>query len=137
MVIIKNTGHFGIPNNYSGSVGNDVLFASFCERINLPELATDPRFASNVLRQQNRVVLIDKIKQRMLEKTCDEWLQIFEGLKVPYGPVNDMKHAFDDPQVRSLTINLNKLDIAIRKFALLKKILVVSLFFYRSSSTIW
>jgi len=39
---------------------------------------------------------------RIGEKSLAEWLTIFEGATFPYGPVNNMKEVFSDPQVGSL-----------------------------------
>lgn len=36
---------------------------------------------------------------RFSEKATIEWLQLFEGSGVPYGPINNMQQVFADPQV--------------------------------------
>lgn len=36
---------------------------------------------------------------RFSEKATIEWLQLFEGSGVPYGPINNMQQVFSDPQV--------------------------------------
>jgi crotonobetainyl-CoA:carnitine CoA-transferase CaiB-like acyl-CoA transferase len=36
----------------------------------------------------------------MASKTCDEWMELFVEAAIPCGPVNNMQHLFDDPQVR-------------------------------------
>lgn len=38
---------------------------------------------------------------RFSEKATREWLQLFEGSGVPYGPINNMQQVFSDPQVGS------------------------------------
>lgn len=38
---------------------------------------------------------------RFSEKATMEWLQLFEGSGVPYGPINNMQQVFSDPQVGS------------------------------------
>src|SRR5262249_20674217 len=40
------------------AVGNDGQFARLCEVAGRPELATDPRFATNAARVENRAVLV-------------------------------------------------------------------------------
>ena len=37
---------------------------------------------------------------RFAEKTNQEWQEVMEGCKFPYGPINNMEGAFSDPQVR-------------------------------------
>lgn len=70
--------------------GNDVQFRSFCERISVPELCADERFANNACRVKNRKQLYAIIEPILRTKTNDEWMEIFEGVPFPYGPVNDM-----------------------------------------------
>ena len=38
---------------------------------------------------------------RFLEKTLEEWEEIFETSACAYGPVNNMQQVFSNPQVRS------------------------------------
>ena len=63
---------------------------------NLPE---NPKFCTNELRVRNRVELIQMIEKVMGQKTNKEWNQVLNGAKFPYGPVNEMKEVFADPQV--------------------------------------
>lgn len=70
--------------------GNDVQFGSFCDRISTPELATDERFVNNACRVKNREQLYEIIEPILKTKTNSEWMEIFEGVPFPCGPVNDM-----------------------------------------------
>ncbi|XP_071417693.1 succinyl-CoA:glutarate CoA-transferase isoform X2 [Pithys albifrons albifrons] len=79
--------------------GNDHQFGTVCKILNLPEVSKDSRYKTNTLRVQNRKELIDKLSTRFAEKTTLEWLQLFEGSEVPYGPINNMQQVFSDPQV--------------------------------------
>ncbi|XP_026649221.2 succinyl-CoA:glutarate CoA-transferase isoform X2 [Zonotrichia albicollis] len=67
--------------------------------LNLPEVSKDSRYKTNTLRVQNRKELIDILSTRFSEKATIEWLQLFEGSGVPYGPINNMQQVFSDPQV--------------------------------------
>ncbi|KAM4792661.1 succinyl-CoA:glutarate CoA-transferase isoform 2-T2 [Cyanocitta cristata] len=67
--------------------------------LNLPEVSKDSRYKTNTLRVQNRKELIDILSTRFSEKATTEWLQLFEGHGVPYGPINNMQQVFSDPQV--------------------------------------
>nr|XP_041570483.1 succinate--hydroxymethylglutarate CoA-transferase isoform X5 [Taeniopygia guttata] len=67
--------------------------------LNLPEVSKDSRYKTNTLRVQNRKELIDILSTRFSEKATVEWLQLFEGSGVPYGPINNMQQVFSDPQV--------------------------------------
>ncbi|XP_068092477.1 succinate--hydroxymethylglutarate CoA-transferase isoform X3 [Hyperolius riggenbachi] len=79
--------------------GNDQQFSTICKILNLPELTTDPRFKTNKLRVQFRQDLLDIFTSRFSEKTTSEWLQLFEGSGIPYGPINSIKQVFSEPQV--------------------------------------
>ncbi|XP_071592268.1 succinyl-CoA:glutarate CoA-transferase isoform X2 [Heliangelus exortis] len=67
--------------------------------LNVPEVSRDARYKTNTLRVQNRKELIDILSTRFSEKATIEWLQLFEGSGVPYGPINNMQQVFSDPQV--------------------------------------
>ncbi|XP_027567814.1 succinate--hydroxymethylglutarate CoA-transferase isoform X2 [Pipra filicauda] len=79
--------------------GNDRQFVTVCKVLNLPEVSKDSRYQTNALRVRNRRELIDVLSTRFSEKTTIEWLQLFEGSGVPYGPINNMQQVFSDPQV--------------------------------------
>ena len=36
---------------------------------------------------------------RFKEEMTSKWLQLFEGSGVPYGPINNMRNVFAEPQV--------------------------------------
>ncbi|XP_064026029.1 succinate--hydroxymethylglutarate CoA-transferase isoform X8 [Pogoniulus pusillus] len=79
--------------------GNDQQFVTVCKILNLPEVSKDSRYKTNTLRVQNRKELIDILSTRFSEKATREWLQLFEGSGVPYGPINNMQQVFSEPQV--------------------------------------
>ncbi len=87
-------GHFLL------AVGNDSQYQRFCGFAGAPELATDPRFATNSDRVQNRDELVALVSDLTRRHPRDHWINGLEKLNVPAGPVNSIKEAFDDPQVR-------------------------------------
>ncbi|EJU05507.1 CAIB/BAIF family enzyme [Dacryopinax primogenitus] len=79
--------------------GNDRQFKILAEQIlERPELAEDERFITNGLRVQNRVVLCGLIADCLMEETRDYWLAKFDGLGVPFGPINNIQQTFEHPQ---------------------------------------
>ncbi len=48
----------------------------------------------------NREALYEILPTLTVEKTSREWVEGLAELKVPAGPVNDLKQVFDDPQIR-------------------------------------
>lgn len=77
---------------------NNRQFKVMCERLGRKELAEDERFVDNDLRVKHRVELKQILDQSFAGKTTDEWLAVFEGSGMPYGPVNTLQKAFEHPQ---------------------------------------
>jgi crotonobetainyl-CoA:carnitine CoA-transferase CaiB-like acyl-CoA transferase len=83
------------------AVGNDGQFAKFCRVAGRPELATDPRFATNQDRVRNRLVLIPLLEDIMKTRRKAQWLAALEEAKVPCGAINNLAEVFADPQVHA------------------------------------
>jgi crotonobetainyl-CoA:carnitine CoA-transferase CaiB-like acyl-CoA transferase len=83
------------------AVGNDGQFAKFCQFAGSPELASDPRFATNDARVRNRVELYRLLPALTRAKPQAAWVDGLAKLGVPCGPVNDIGQVFADPQVQA------------------------------------
>jgi len=83
------------------AVGNDGQFARFCEVLGEPQLASDPRYATNQARVAHRDLLVPYLQQRLRTRPAAEWLAALEAVAVPANPVNRIDQVFDDPQVRA------------------------------------
>ncbi|MGH6928057.1 MAG: CaiB/BaiF CoA transferase family protein, partial [Dongiaceae bacterium] len=70
------------------AVGNDSQYRKFCEFAGVPELATDPRFATNEQRVKNRRAIYDLLPDVTRRKTQAEWIEGLAKLGVPCSPVN-------------------------------------------------
>jgi crotonobetainyl-CoA:carnitine CoA-transferase CaiB-like acyl-CoA transferase len=91
-------GTFAVSDGFINvAVATDVQFLRFCEAIRAPELAADPRFATNALRQAARSELVRAIEGHLHEGTGSEWLQRFEQFGIPAGPILDIEEAFASP----------------------------------------
>jgi formyl-CoA transferase len=90
------------------AIGNDGQFARFCEAVEHPEWAADPRFASNTLRVKNREVLIPAMQALTRTRTTAQWIALLEDKAVPCGPINDIGQAFDDAQVKARGLVINQ-----------------------------
>ncbi len=93
-------GHFML------AVGNDVQFARLCSVLGEPELADDPRYASNAARVAHRASLVPYLQQRLLARPVAEWLGLLEKAGVPANPVNHIDQVFDDPQVQARDLRI-------------------------------
>ncbi|MDO8251138.1 MAG: CaiB/BaiF CoA-transferase family protein [Rhodoferax sp.] len=90
------------------AIGNDGQFARFCQAVEHPEWAADPRFASNTLRVKHREVLIPAMQAVTRTRTTAQWITLLEDKAVPCGPINDMGQAFDDAQVKARGLVVNQ-----------------------------
>lgn len=94
--------------NYSGSDGslffiscfNEKFWQTLCDAIERPDLKTDPRSTTNIVRNRNRDFLDDELKAIFKTRTTAEWMQRFAECDVPAAPVQDLQQALrNDPQV--------------------------------------
>jgi crotonobetainyl-CoA:carnitine CoA-transferase CaiB-like acyl-CoA transferase len=86
--------------------GNDNLFRKFCDAAGCPELAQDPRFATNGKRVENRAEITRLIQEIFRKKTTAEWLGLLEAAGVPNGPINNIAQVFEEPQVRARGVKI-------------------------------
>ena len=76
------------------AVGNDRQFAALCEELGAPELAADPRFATNSDRVANRDALGAELERLLAARPAAEWSAALLARRVPAGQVNDLGAAF-------------------------------------------
>ena len=81
------------------ATGNDGQYRKFVDAGGCGELASDPRFATNPLRVQNRAALVPLLEQMVKRRTKGEWIASLEAVGVPCGPINDIGEVFANPQV--------------------------------------
>jgi crotonobetainyl-CoA:carnitine CoA-transferase CaiB-like acyl-CoA transferase len=78
---------------------NDKFFANLCKALELPELITDERFATNEARLDHRAELDEIIGGWIGTRPRPEVLDLLWRADVIVGPVNDYAATFADPQV--------------------------------------
>ncbi|MCV2870448.1 CoA transferase [Defluviimonas sp. WL0002] len=81
------------------AAGNDAIFARLCAALGQPELAADPRFATNADRCENVHLLKRLIEMVTLTLPRSHWIETLEAHGVPTGRVQNMAEALADPQV--------------------------------------
>ncbi|PWQ96063.1 CaiB/BaiF CoA transferase family protein [Leucothrix pacifica] len=81
------------------AVGNDGQFANLCGVLGKPELAENPDYRTNASRVKNREVLCPLLQTELLSRTTAQWLETFEAVNVPCGPINTVDQVFNDPQI--------------------------------------
>ena len=80
--------------------GNERLWKAFCQALNVPEWADDPRYDSNAKRVGCRAELVREIEARLQTGDRDDWVARFAAAGLPAGPINDIGQVFEDAQVR-------------------------------------
>ncbi|KQQ86849.1 CaiB/BaiF CoA-transferase family protein [Massilia sp. Leaf139] len=83
------------------AAGNDGQYQKFVEAGGRPELARDPRFATNPSRVQHRDVLVPLLAEMVATRSRDEWIAQLEAVGVPCGPINDVGEVFANEQVQA------------------------------------
>jgi len=81
------------------AVGNDSLWQTFCHAIERPDLQADKRFTSNKLRTENIEALNVMLDKVFLCKSAQQWLDLFEQVKLPCAPINSVDKVMSDEQV--------------------------------------
>ncbi|HEX4756067.1 MAG TPA: CaiB/BaiF CoA-transferase family protein [Candidatus Dormibacteraeota bacterium] len=81
------------------AVGNDSLWRRFAPIIGLPELAADPRFATNPDRVVHRDELIPLIEAALASRASAEWAAELSRAGIPAGAINTVDRALSHPQV--------------------------------------
>lgn len=76
------------------------FWQNLVERVGLPELASDPRFASIAERLRHKEALVAILKGHFRTRTTAEWLAVLRG-HVPCAPVNTVTEALADEQVKA------------------------------------
>ncbi|MGB7182453.1 MAG: CaiB/BaiF CoA-transferase family protein [Burkholderiaceae bacterium] len=94
------------------TAGNNEQFRRFCAAGGMAEVGEDLRFASNALRIKNRDQLIPLLAGMVAKKPAAQWISELEQVGVPCGPINDLRQAFENPQVvaRGLRIDIDRED---------------------------
>ncbi|MBD3765566.1 MAG: CoA transferase [Rhodobacterales bacterium] len=86
--------------------GNDRQFAALCRALGLEGLATDPAYATNPARVQNRAALVPVLAAAMAGRTRADLIAALEAAGVPGGPINTVAEALADPQAQARAMQI-------------------------------
>lgn len=81
-------------------VGNDRQYQRFCEALERPDLATDPRYATIADRLANRPTLEPEVIAVLKTRPREEWVERLRAAGVPAGAVRTPKEAITSPEAR-------------------------------------
>lgn len=73
----------------------------FCATIGRSDLIGDPRFETPGLRTRHHGALEPILNEALRQKSTADWLREFDGIGLPCGPLNDIPHAAEQPQVKA------------------------------------
>ncbi len=96
---------FGVYRGQDGyfavAVLNNGLFETFCTALDLPGLAQDPRFASDVLRRRNEPALAAIIENWAGCRTVAEVVSTLEAARIPVSRIDSAAQAWNSPQAEA------------------------------------
>jgi formyl-CoA transferase/CoA:oxalate CoA-transferase len=81
------------------AVGNEDLWRRFCELLDAPDIAADPRFATNRDRVSHYESLRTLLAARIKARPRAEWIERLVAAGVPCGSVRDVGEVLRDPQL--------------------------------------
>jgi crotonobetainyl-CoA:carnitine CoA-transferase CaiB-like acyl-CoA transferase len=67
--------------------------------LDAPEIANDPRFATNPQRMKHREDLVALITARLIQDSTDNWVERLDAVGLPVGAVLDISQAVEHPQI--------------------------------------
>lgn len=99
-------------------VANDSLWRTFCQEVGRPELADDPRYATNADRVRHRPEVLTLVSDILREDSRDGWMQRLSRAGIPCAPIqgvgevlahehmaaSDMIHRFDASEHGALQV---------------------------------
>jgi formyl-CoA transferase/CoA:oxalate CoA-transferase len=90
------------------AVGNDAIWQRLCPTLGRPDLAADPRFATNRDRLANYGALRSELDAAFRQRTREEWTARLRAVSVPCGSVRDIGEVVADPQLaeRDMVVSL-------------------------------
>ena len=87
------------------AVGTDRQFAALCEILGRPDLANDPRFATNADRVEHRDALTQILNAQIGRFEAEDFLTALHEHNVPAGKVRDVPAVFDQPTAQAMVFN--------------------------------
>ena len=79
-------------------IGSDAQWQRFCALAARPDLAAEPRYATNAGRVAARAELIPRLGDVFRTRPAAEWLALLSATRIPAAPINDVPTALADPQ---------------------------------------
>jgi len=81
--------------------GNDRLWERLVNILGRPDLAADPRFATNADRTANVKELTAILNSIFQQRTIAEWIETLEAAGLPCAPINTIDRIVNDPHIKA------------------------------------
>ena len=72
-----------------------------CKALNLGDLIDDKKYNTNSSRSENMDELKKILENKLKDNSTKNWVQTLEELKIPCGPIYNIKEAVENPQVEA------------------------------------
>jgi CoA:oxalate CoA-transferase len=97
---------------------NEKFWQLLCEALQMPQLASNPKFIKLGDRLKNKDELNAILNEIFSQKTSAEWEEILSKVGVPCAPVNTLDKVFVDPAIqhRKMVISVNHFGEDLRFF---------------------
>jgi len=102
-MLAKERRPYGTKDGYvCVLVYNDKQWRAFFGLIGRPELAADPRFASQEARSRNFEIQYALVAEAMKGRTTDEWIAALEEVDIPVQRMNSLANIVGDPHLAAI-----------------------------------
>jgi CoA:oxalate CoA-transferase len=78
---------------------DDVFFGRLADVLGMPDLKTDPLYATQHARVANRSRINAIVGGKLATEGTDYWVETLNAAGVPCGPINTVEQVFQDPQI--------------------------------------
>lgn len=78
------------------ATGTNKTYRTLCEALQRPDLATEPRFASNQSRVANRAAIVRELSAVFRQHGTAHWIEVLEAADIPCAPVNELGPAYEE-----------------------------------------
>ena len=82
-------------------VANNSLWQRCCTAMDRPDLISDPRFATESARVENRAVVVPLLNEILGERSADEWMKRFEAAGVPAGRIRTVPEVCESAHLKA------------------------------------
>ncbi len=91
---------------------NDAAWTRFCDALECPDLAADPRFQGNMARVRSRDALVPILEERFRRRPAAYWLERLEARNVACAPIQSIDQVMAHPQVIANAMRVQVRDTA-------------------------